>query len=36
MIKGIYSKMPVSWKILNKNTIIIDNWQGEKYLFHTK
>lgn len=32
MIKGIYSKMPVSWKILNKNTIIIDNWQGEKIL----
>lgn len=32
MIKGIYSKTPVSWKILNKNTIIIDNWQGEKLL----
>ncbi len=32
MIKGIYSKIPVSWKILNKNTIIIDNWQGEKIL----
>lgn len=32
MIKGIYSKMPISWKILNKNTIIIDNWQGEKIL----
>lgn len=32
IIKGIYSKMPVSWKILNKNTIIIDNWQGEKIL----
>lgn len=32
MIKGIYSNMPVSWKILNKNTIIIDNWQGEKIL----
>lgn len=32
MIKGVYSKMPVSWKILNKNTIIIDNWQGEKIL----
>lgn len=32
MIKGIYSKMPVSWKILNKNTIIIDNWQGKKIL----
>lgn len=32
MIKGIYSKMPVSWKILNKNTITIDNWQGEKIL----
>lgn len=32
MIKGIYSKMPVCWKILNKNTIIIDNWQGEKIL----
>ena len=32
MIKGIYSKMPVSWKILNKNTIIIDNWQDEKIL----
>ena len=32
IIKGIYTKMPVSWKILNKNTIIIDNWQGEKIL----
>lgn len=32
IIKGIYSSSPVSWKILNKNTIIIDNWQGEKIL----
>lgn len=32
MIKGIYSKMPVSWKILNKNTIIIDNWQDGRIL----
>ena len=32
MIKGIYSKTPVSWKILNKNTIIIDNWQEGKIL----
>ena len=32
MIKGIYAQVPVSWKIINKNMIMINNWQSGEVL----
>ena len=32
MVKGIYAQVPVSWKIINKNMILINNWQSGEIL----
>lgn len=32
MVKGIYAQVPVSWKIINKNMIMINNWQSGEIL----